>query len=99
MNDTQNPVVPVATDDTTVTTDVNVPAAVNTTPATAVVKEPVVVAPVPAAMPGPDPVAAPTTVENTEPAVAPMPVDQVVTDIKVELPQVPAQAVTETPTV
>ncbi len=91
MNDTQNQVVaPVATDPST----------------------PVVAAnPAPVVVPGPDPISAPVPMPEAVPAPvenvvvpaeatpAPMPVDQVVTDIKVELPQVPGTTDSATQTV
>lgn len=97
MNDTQNPVVaPVAA------------APVSDQPVAPVAD----VNPTPAVVPGPDPISAPVPASNpvaapveevipvapTETVPAPLPVDQVVTDVKVELPQVPsASTVVEAP--
>ena len=99
MNDAQNPVAP-----TPVSTPVQPePVVVDTQPGAVVSTAQAVSAPVP----GPDPIAAPTPVDApVEIAPAPIPVDQVVTNVNVELPQLtPAMekpvveipVVTETP--
>ena len=90
MNDTQNPAVaPVA--QAPVTDQPVAPVAAVSPAPTVVVPGP---DPISAPVPTPNPVAAPAEevapVAPTETVPAPMPVDQVVTDVKVELPQVPA---------